>query len=77
MNCPKCGELMEEGRIRSARAVGHIWWPKNQKARFYVTSKRIQSGHAIELNKPDYGFGNLYLTTFICRKCKLGVFSYD
>ena len=73
MNCPYCGNPMEEGKIPGDRQYGMFWLPENEKIPIPLCSWEAGEVGGIPLADPKF-FGFPELKAHICRVCKKGVF---
>ena len=83
MNCPNCGEQMDKGYIIGRKDSGLPWYPENEKATLAFSESSMAKRNGLILGKDGHQFPmstlsleNARLETFICRKCRKGVFSY-
>ena len=82
MNCPICGEEMERGFLYGRKDAGLPWYPGNEKPPIYFTENMVAKRNGLILGKEGIflentlSVKNAKLETFICRKCRKGVFSY-
>ena len=75
MNCPYCGSPMAAGKILgSDRILCVSWLPAKLKPRWLTRNKVIDSGGLIMADKPFPAFPTK--EAFLCRQCKIGVFSF-
>jgi len=83
MNCPDCGAKMERGYIIGRKDSGFPWYPENEKATLAFSESSMAKRNGLILGKDGRQFPtgtlsleNARLETYICRKCRKGVFSF-
>ena len=82
MNCPDCGAEMEKGYIIGRKNAGMPWYPENEKWTAVFSEKSMEKRNGLLLGKEGefpmstLSLKNAMLETYICRKCRKGVFSY-
>lgn len=82
MKCPFCGEEMEKGRITSPKGIGIPWYPDGVPYFAFCTMDwRVEQRGGVMLRSswPPVAITHRMqeLPTYLCRKCKKGVFSYS
>lgn len=80
MRCPKCGGEMEKGYLESHRRdIGLTWYPESRKRPFnYVfTESYVERKGGVILNDPGFGFGQMTVPAWLCRGCRVGLFTWD
>ena len=81
MNCPFCGNPMEEGNVTTADSIGLLFMPKGmQPERIVNTHKNIEHRGGLVLDGP-YSGGNFRLNTteipaHVCKSCRKIVMDY-
>ena len=73
MNCPYCGNPMEEGKIPGDRQLGMYWLPEDKKTSVAFAYWEVDEINGISLADPKF-FGFPSVKAYICRTCKKGVF---
>jgi len=83
MNCPNCGVQMDKGYIIGRKDSGFPWYPENEKPSLAFSESSMAKKNGLILGKDGRQFPigtlsleNARLETFICRKCRKGVFTY-
>lgn len=72
MQCPFCGDEMEQGFIYGRRDSGLMWLPAGEKMSFFITEHSIKARNGLLLGqKPFPEFTKLEF--YVCRKCNAGV----
>ena len=72
MNCPYCGNPMEEGKILGRRDFGHVWLPADASVPVILSRKVVENKKGILLNDPTLLRSGV--DAYICKDCKKGVF---
>lgn len=77
MKCPYCGDIMEKGKIYSSiRYEPIIWIPEGHDIKCFCTQSKLEKANGLRLALPELKIEPTTLPTYICRKCKKGVFEY-
>ena len=82
MQCPYCGEEMEKGAIYGRRDVGLPWYPENERLPAVISENIVAKRNGLLLGKggvfptSTLSVKAAELETYICRKCRKGIFSY-
>ena len=75
MQCPFCGNEMEQGFIYGRKDCGLMWLPKDEKLPLTITENAVKTRNGLILGKRQFP-ENTRLEFYVCRKCNMGVSKY-
>ena len=79
MNCPYCGQPMEQGRLYGVSpTMDFTWIPEGTRPPLlFGNSSRVEEKGGMHLNAQRNWLKKSYLEVFICRACGKGIFSFS